>query len=154
MLTSGMWVTFGGTLITGAWLLSGQTAYDAPFSTSNFSFEGQSVQVETRVHPTLDMVMVEIADTGSRVLSRLAPHQHRVLRRGDLAPVDRERDGLEPGPRQLPRPLEDLERRRRLDVERAQIPVLHGPIVSARGARGHAALSRCSSAASRSRTTA
>ncbi len=38
VLTSGMWVTFGGTLITGAWLLSTQTAYDAPFSTSNFSF--------------------------------------------------------------------------------------------------------------------
>ncbi|HUR01544.1 MAG TPA: hypothetical protein VM347_03310 [Nonomuraea sp.] len=38
VLTSGMWVTFGGTLITGAWLLTTQTAYDAPFSTSNFSF--------------------------------------------------------------------------------------------------------------------
>ena len=38
VVTSSMWVTFGGTLITGAWLLSGQTAYDAPFSTSNFSF--------------------------------------------------------------------------------------------------------------------
>ena len=38
VLTSGMWVTFGGTLITGAWLLSGQTAYEAPFSTSSFSF--------------------------------------------------------------------------------------------------------------------
>lgn len=38
VLTSSMWATFGGTLITGAWLLSGQTAYDAPFSTSNFSF--------------------------------------------------------------------------------------------------------------------
>jgi hypothetical protein len=38
VLTSGMWVTFGGTLITGAWLLTTQTAYDAPFSTSSFSF--------------------------------------------------------------------------------------------------------------------
>ncbi len=38
VLTSLMWVTFGGTLITGAWLLSTQTAYDAPFSTSSFSF--------------------------------------------------------------------------------------------------------------------
>ncbi len=38
VLTSSMWVTFGGTLITGAWLLSTQTAYDAPFSTSSFSF--------------------------------------------------------------------------------------------------------------------
>ncbi len=38
VLTSGMWVCFGGTLITGLWLLGTQTAYDAPFSTSNFSF--------------------------------------------------------------------------------------------------------------------
>ena len=37
VLTSSMWATFGGTLITGAWLLTTQTAYDAPFSTSNFS---------------------------------------------------------------------------------------------------------------------
>jgi hypothetical protein len=38
VLTSCMWATFGGTLITGAWLLSVQTAYTAPFSTSSFSF--------------------------------------------------------------------------------------------------------------------
>ena len=38
VLTSSMWIAFGGTLITGAWLLSTQTAYDAPFSTSSFSF--------------------------------------------------------------------------------------------------------------------
>ncbi len=38
LVTSSMWVTFGGTLITGAWLLSEQTAYQAPFSTSSFSF--------------------------------------------------------------------------------------------------------------------
>jgi hypothetical protein len=31
--------------------------------TSNFSFEGQAVQVETRVHPTLDMVMVELTSS-------------------------------------------------------------------------------------------
>lgn len=37
-LTSCMWITFGGTLITGAWLLSGQTAYPPPFSATNFSF--------------------------------------------------------------------------------------------------------------------
>ena len=38
LVTSSMWTTFGGTVITGAWLLSEQTAYEAPFSTSNFSF--------------------------------------------------------------------------------------------------------------------
>lgn len=38
VLTSSMWVTFGGTLITGTWLLNTQTAYKAPFSTNNFSF--------------------------------------------------------------------------------------------------------------------
>lgn len=38
LLTSSMWATFGGTVITGAWLLSEQTAYEAPFSTSSFSF--------------------------------------------------------------------------------------------------------------------
>jgi hypothetical protein len=37
-LTSSMWIAFGGTLITGTWLLNTQTAYKAPFSTSNFSF--------------------------------------------------------------------------------------------------------------------
>ncbi|HUR74090.1 MAG TPA: hypothetical protein VMZ00_07425 [Sporichthya sp.] len=38
VLTSSMWIAFGGTLITGAWLLTTQTAYKAPFSTSRFSF--------------------------------------------------------------------------------------------------------------------
>ncbi len=37
-LTSAMWTCFGGTLITGTWLLNTQTAYEAPFSTSSFSF--------------------------------------------------------------------------------------------------------------------
>jgi hypothetical protein len=37
-LNSSMWVAFGGTLITGTWLLSTQTAYKAPFSANKFSF--------------------------------------------------------------------------------------------------------------------
>ncbi|HVE24777.1 MAG TPA: hypothetical protein VNC22_05215 [Sporichthya sp.] len=37
-LNSSMWVTFGGTLITGTWLLTTQTAYKAPFSANKFSF--------------------------------------------------------------------------------------------------------------------
>lgn len=38
VLNSLMWVAFGGTLITGTWLLSTQTAYTAPFSANKFSF--------------------------------------------------------------------------------------------------------------------
>jgi hypothetical protein len=37
-LNSSMWVAFGGTLITGSWLLTTQTAYKAPFSVDKFSF--------------------------------------------------------------------------------------------------------------------
>jgi hypothetical protein len=37
-LNSSMWVAFGGTLITGSWLLTTQTAYKAPFSVNKFSF--------------------------------------------------------------------------------------------------------------------
>ncbi len=38
-LTSSLWATFGGTLITGLYLLGTQTAYDAPFSAKKFSFD-------------------------------------------------------------------------------------------------------------------
>jgi hypothetical protein len=38
VLNSSMWVAFGGTLITGSWLLTTQTAYKAPFSVNKFSF--------------------------------------------------------------------------------------------------------------------
>lgn len=37
-LTSAMWTAFGSTLITGTYLLNTQTAYNAPFSTSRFSY--------------------------------------------------------------------------------------------------------------------
>lgn len=37
VLASGVWVSFGVTLITGTWLLNTRTAYEAPFSTSSFS---------------------------------------------------------------------------------------------------------------------
>lgn len=41
-LTSSLWGTFLVTLGTGLYLLAGQTAYTAPFSTSNFSFSDWS----------------------------------------------------------------------------------------------------------------
>lgn len=38
LVVGSLWAFFGGTLITGAWLLSTMTAYEAPFSTNSFSF--------------------------------------------------------------------------------------------------------------------